>query len=608
MKSIKNFLIICISIATWACNDYLSVEVDEQLTFDKTFSQRLESEQFLANIYAQIPSDFLLDNMVGCSDESYFLWTSWGVKYLNHNNGSWGVTTPDYHLWEHYYRAINLASIFINNIDRNPEITESNKTIMKGEARFLRAYYYFMLVRQYGPVYIWGDQESDLTVKAEEVDRHSLEKCIDFISQELLKAAEELPRTITDDTRYGRATKGAAYALNSRLLLYAARPLFNGTPLYKGIKNIYDEYLFPQQNDPQKWEKAAEAAKQVIDLNVYALQTSTKGNDEFQKAINAYSDVLFQPWNDEIIFGRWMEAIHTELRAAIYPIVSNAFGGFAPSMKLADTYPMVTTGRYPITGYDANGEPIIDPQSGYDEKGFTDNYRNPADPIETHTFRVNNSCVNRDARFYASILFSGMYWINTFHGDQLVTFHQGGTAYNNQHTDFNKMGYAFRRLLNPNVDLQSAKFSHWSWPHLRLAEVYLNYAEACNEKPSRNESEALEYVNKIRARAGLNKVEEAYPEIKGNKELLREIIRKERMIELAFENHRYYDIRHWMIADQETNGPRFGRNISATSYDEFWSRTSKEILPIVFEPKHYLFPIHQNQLNEMKNMTQNYGW
>ena len=607
-KIIYSTLILFTGILLWSCSDYLTAEVDDQLTFDKTFSQQRESEQFLARVYSYMPIDTWLDNLVGASDESYFLWTSWGVKYLNHNNGSWNVTTSDYHRWSHFYRGINQASVFIQNIERNPEITPKNRQTMKAEGRFLRAYFYFSLVQQYGPVFIWGDKEADLGIKSEDVDRHSLEECIKFISDELDLAAADLPLRITDTQWLGRATKGAALGLKSRLSLYAARPLFNGAEIYKGMKNMQGDYLFPQSNDPQKWEIAALAAKQLIDLDVYKLQTSNVGENDFQKAINGYADVLFKEWNNELILGQWMNGQSIEQRSLVYPIVSNAYGGYAPSLKLVDTYPMSTTGRYPIKGYQANGDPIIDQQSGYDEKGFTNNYLNPADTVKSHTSRVNNSVVGRDARFYASIIYSGMYWINTFHGDKLITYNKGGTAYSNTHTDYNKPGYGFRRLIDPSIDYQNNQWGKYSWPTIRLAEIYLNYAEACNEKPSRNEAEALLYVNKVRNRAGLNNLEVAYPEITGNKELLRSIIQKERMVELAFENHRYYDLRTWMIADQESNGPRYGRVIQSSTYDGFWGRTTDQVLPIVFEPKHYLFPILQNQLNEMKNMTQNYGW
>ena len=287
-------------------------------------------------------------------------------------------------------------------------------------------------------------------------------------------------------------------------------------------------------------------------------------------------------------------------------VLKEGYGGFAPSLKLVDTYPMASTGRFPITDYQSNGTPVIDPQSGYAENGFANSFSHP---VDGSVIKAHNSCVGRDARFYASILFNGMNWINTFGGVKPVTFFQGGTSsFNNSTGDFVKVGYLFRRMSDPRNDTENGKWGSFSWPYIRLAEVYLNYAEACNEMENRDETNALAYMNKVRNRSGLNNIEVAYPEVIGNKLLLRQLMQKERMVEMAFENLRYYDVRTWMIAEKESNGPRFGRNLLATNYEDSWERTDQICLPLVFQPKHYLFPIHQSQLNEMKNITQNYGW
>jgi hypothetical protein len=164
-------------------------------------------------------------------------------------------------------------------------------------------------------------------------------------------------------------------------------------------------------------------------------------------------------------------------------------------------------------------------------------------------------------------------------------------------------------MSDPTNNIEADKWGQLVWSYYRMAEIYLNYAEACNEKPTRDEAEALLYFNKVRERSGLNKIEVAYPEVIGNKDLLRTLLQKERMVEMAFEGHRYYDIRTWMIADKEFSGPNYTRNLLSKTYDDSWTRTDK-IFPgkMVFEPKNYLFPIQQAQLNEMKNITQNYGW
>jgi hypothetical protein len=272
-----------------------------------------------------------------------------------------------------------------------------------------------------------------------------------------------------------------------------------------------------------------------------------------------------------------------------------------------DTYPMAESGRYPVTGYTNTGYPVIDGKSGYREEGFTSGYIHPMDdwaPVKAH-----NSTVGRDARFYASILANGFNWYNRGSGDKVITFHTGGTSGYQASGDCVKAGYLFRRMSDPNNNTEVGQWGQFCWPMFRLAEIYLNYAEACNEKPQRNEAEALEYMNRVRNRSGLNNIEIAYPEVIGNQSLLRQLIMKERMVELAFESHRYHDARMWLIAEDEFVGPNYTRNLQATNYEDSWRRTSALFPGVrVFEKKHYFFPINQNQLNEMKNFTQNYGW
>lgn len=590
-----------------SCEDYLTPYLGDQMTMEEVFDKRITTERYLAQVYSFLPRDYdALNSTTPRSDEAYFSWTAW-VGYLGHNDGSWNPTTTNYQTWTNYYQGINQATIFMDNVDKCLELPQETRNQMKAEARFLRAYFYFMLIEQYGPVYIWGDQASNLQVKNEEIDRHPMDQCVDFVSTELEKAATDLPLRIQDPAWYGRVTKGAALATRARLLLYAARPLFNGCNLYKGMKNYYGDFLFPQTPDPAKWEKAAKAAKDVIDLGLYKLYENTTESDPMQRGLKSYMGIFFEKWNDELIFARWEgDGYYWNVRCAPPMVLKEGYGGFAPSLKLVDTYPMAASGRFPITAYQTDGTPVIDSNSGYSEEGFVNSF---VHPVDKSVIKAHNSCVGRDARFYASILFSGMNWINTFKGTKLVTFHQGGTSpFNNSTGDFVKVGYLFRRMSDPRNDTENGKWGSFSWPYIRLAEVYLNYAEACNEMPTRDEASALTYLNKVRNRSGLNNIEEAYPEVKGNQNLLRDLIRKERMVEMAFENLRYYDIRTWMIADKESNGPRYGRNLLATTYEDSWTRTDQICLPIVFEPKHYLFPIHQNQLNEMRNITQNYGW
>lgn len=608
---IRNILVLVVCGLAGSCEKYLDVELQNQLTLTETFSKRATTEGYLAHVYSYLPQENLIfgidGDLTARSDESLFSWLS-GVPWLNMNSGTQTPASGTYHTWGHFYVGIKQATVFIDNVDICLELSPEQREVMKAEARFLRSLFYAHLVKKYGPVYIWGDHDTDITIRNESIDRHPLQENIDFIVSEYDRAAAMLPEVITDQSWFGRVTKGTALAAKSEFLLYMARPLFNGASIYQGLRNKDGHFLFPQAPDPNKWEAAAAAAKAVIDLGRYALYLDETESDPFRRSIKSYMGVYFKLWNEEIIWGRW-DGSPFQFVARTGPphVVRDGYGGYAPSLKLVDTYPMLASGRYPVTGYRDNGNPIIDGQSGYSEDGFVDDYVHPlnnAEPIKAH-----RSVVGRDARFYASVLANGFWWINEYHGRKKVTFHANGTSPYTQSGDCVKVGYLWRRMTDPQNNTEQGSWGQFSWPYYRLAEIYLNYAEACNEKPSRNESEALLYLNKLRERAGLNKMEEAYPEVIGNQQLLRELIRKERMVELAFESHRYYDIRTWMIAEQEFNGPYYTRNLAAATYEESWARTD-QVFPgrMVFQPKHYLFPIHQQQLSEMPNITQNYGW
>lgn len=192
-----------------------------------------------------------------------------------------------------------------------------------------------------------------------------------------------------------------------------------------------------------------------------------------------------------------------------------------------------------------------------------------------------------------------------------MTFYTGGTSSFNPN-DCVKSGFLFRRFLPVDLDYDNGNYGTYFCWFFRLGEIYLNYAEACNEKPNRDAAEALKYLNKIRNRAGLNNIEDAYPEYNfmTDQNALRQMIRHERMLELVFESHRYYDCRRWMTATKEFTNKNWSLDLIATNYESSWLRTTRVWAgkDNKFTEKNYLFPINQTQLSEMKNITQNYGW
>ena len=272
------------------------------------FSKKETTEQYLAKVYSYLPVEIqaVWNAMTGCTDESYYSWTT-GQMYQNQNNGSWSPASSDYHKWTTYYEAINQATVFMDNVDRclDEKVSDKRRAEMKAEARFLRAYYYFLLFRQYGPIYIWGDQAPDITIRPEAIDRHTVDHCVDFIADEFDKAAQDLSLTVNETAWKARVTKGTALAAKARLLLYAARPLYNGCEFYKGMTNMWGEKMFPQSYDASKWKKAADAAKAVIDLGVYELYEDKTETDPLMKGIKSYQGIYFQKWNKELIWAKY---------------------------------------------------------------------------------------------------------------------------------------------------------------------------------------------------------------------------------------------------------------------------------------------------------------
>lgn len=661
MKRIVISLLLIASVCLSGCERFFAVDLSDQADIDEIFSKSETAHRYLSHLYSYLPleEDVVGSNgwVVGRSDQALYSWYQY-VYYNLYRTGNYSAATMKsspityFDYWRANYQGIQQCSIFISHIDQDLEDAEKVRAYMKAEARFLRAYLYTLLFRQYGPVFIWGDQLSDEEVIASTIDRNTVDENIDFIVSELDKAAADLPLTLSETSEsverwQGRVTKGAALALKARILLTAASPLFNGCDLYKGqMRNKDGNFLFPQEPDPEKWEKAARAAKDVIDLGIYSLCRSSATGDRFKDAAASYQRVYFEPWNQETIFGWWKRnrnAYWTDAytymggagQALGCSVPKNfgryAYSGICPSLKLVDSYAMYESGRYGVTGYAKDGNlndysrPVIDPASGYRSTGWTENYKQPVDTDWAPAFKAHNSCVGREPRFYACLVPNGFYWPNRNNQD-VETYPQrkGGrfTTYNSDECSspynitsgqYCRVGYAWRKNYPADTPLETASdYSSLNavYPEIRLAEIYLSYAEACNEKPQRDEAAAIEYLNLVRNRSGLNNVEVAYPEVRGNQELLRWIIQRERMIEFAMEPMRHYDACRWMIAKDEYPADNWTLMCSSENYEDSYTRVTDEFVgePAVFTDRDYLYPISAKWLAEMVNLTQNYGF
>ena len=624
MKKIRIFATaLLLAFTLSSCESFFDVELDDQAKIEDIFRQKTEVQKYLSHLYSYIPQEEEVVGMhgwtVGRADESLFSWYQW-VYYTQFRTGNYSSATTNFNYWPDYYIGINQCSIFLKYIDLDKEDTPATLAYMKAEARFLRAYYYSLLMSTFGPVFILGDEPTDYEQEdLNERERDSWEKCVDYVTTELYEASKGLPQEWAS-AKYGRATKGAALAIRSRVYLYSARKLFNGNDLYKGVIDKYGNPLFPTVYDEKKWETAAQAAKDVIDMNIYGL-VGADGTDPYGSLHDLYTTV--GPVNSvtEMIFSRIVSAYNWGIAATPRMARSRAYGSFGPTQKLVDAFAMAN-GRYPITGY-TNGDqtqPIIDPESGYSETGFS-TFTHPifGDQL-ANTFMMYQ---NREPRFYINVLWSGCVWHSGNVNKGVVQLYTGGNSgYAATQQNYPATGYLAGKFIDHTKDTSTAGDSTstdvWDfidWPIIRYAEILLNYVEALNEYDPGN-PDILTYLNMVRKRAGVPDIEKVYPEAVGNQKQMRELIRRERMVELCYENHRYFDIRTWMIAETE-HGDVYGMNIDATNHNAnsaFWKRTLSTRDSGLsanghrkFSPRGYLFPISQEEMDRT-NCTQNYGW
>ena len=628
---IKYFTMGCFAAGTLlctSCEDFLDRQEDENLTFDEIWLSRNYVRQYWLNCMSFLPNfdgSFIGDSdpYLGASDECTITYDR-AYRYINF--GTWNASTVPYYKMDSYYQGIRECNIFMQNVYNctDPDVTKAELDKWYWQARFARAYYYFLMMCDYGPVFLVGDELLDFTASTEELyrPRNTWEQCVDYVVSEMTECdkADAVQRQY-GETEYGLATKGTCRAVISRLLLYSARDLFNGNTLYRDLRNPETpdfpeqsgQNLFPQTYEANKWLKAADAAKAVMDLGIYSLYRA--GND------NPYEDyygITNVTWNSELIWtnrynNRYYWGINT------VPAGVSGYGGVGPTQQQVDAYAM-KTGIYPITGYESDGTPIADPASGYNVAAelelSTWNYPSSGwSLIGNYDVTAPNMYKDREPRFYVTVFFGGNYWLAGSSSYGPISFASGGNG--NQSHDYPKSGYLVNRFYDHTLNSTQGNWGNITFPVFRLGEIYLNFIESvleCKNRgvalPSGYEDRAMEVWADLRDRAGLDPITDVYPN--ASTAQLIDLCRKERRVELAFERHRYFDTRTWMIAPETDGGPMYGMNTNATAGgstntpEEFWQRTVFETR--VFNNNHYLYPFSQRELDRNRLLVQNYGW
>ncbi|WP_343669013.1 RagB/SusD family nutrient uptake outer membrane protein [Chitinophaga sp.] len=595
------YLLIITAFSSTGCKKYLDQVPDDVLTEDDIFQSKTYTKEYLAQIYANIPDElaqrYNTTNYSGPwtagSDEAMY---NWDFNYGNElNKSTWTSADDDVATyWTNWYKSIRNATDFISKIDgaNSTEITDTQKKHWKGEARALRAMYYYWLVRMYGPVPVLSGVISvDAALEDILYARTPFDSCISYIVNQLDSAYTDLPVT-PDDNEYGRITQGIAKAYKVEALMLAASPLFNGNTDMASLKNADGTQLVNQSYDANKWKLAADAAKSFIDEFVpgtYSLYT-VSDNDPFQAAYLACRNVMTEDWNKEWIFARSNSLNYTQYdrtpKHVGYTSSVQGGGALGATQTMVDAYFM------------ANGLPITNASSGYVSTGFS-SFEAPFDVAARSTF---NPWTNREPRFYVGITYNNSYWLNqSSSDDEVITElnYSGNSGRSQSTSDVSPTGYILRKNVATNGNARGALM-------LRLGQIYLDYAEALNEYDATN-ADILTYLNLIRSRAGIPQYGSgtdpiAVPSGQSN---LRTAIRMERRVELAFENVRYFDCHRWKTAMTTDNESVYGMNMYVDGAD-FYAKTLIETR--TFKQRDYLWPIPYDEILKDNKLVQNPGW
>lgn len=629
-------LLIFLLIIGIRCSDYLSQVPSDILTLDKVFETQSSTLKFLATVYSRLPADtddrFVESNgpWIAACDEVEFAWPEMEMHLFS--NGSVQASTEVVNkMWTKLYAGIHDATIFIENASRCEELSPERLAQWTAEARAARAFYYYYLFRTFGPIPLLGENLYSLNAPASEIPvRASVDEVVEFIVSELDKAITEglLPNIKMSgasgsygDVGYGHIDQPIAQVIKVEALMLAASPLFNGSSSYHSLlANLDGKKLFPVYSESEakkRWARAASEAKKFIDTYV------GKGYDLNRVFTNGVLDPYLS-YREAVMgyisnIGKDVESIWYYRNAYVagyqYEVVPyhngapnsdyRGSGAMGATQEIVDAY-FMENGLSPILGYEDDGIiPIVNPASGYQENGFsTEEYKDPSTGQLYAPKGVYNAWVNREPRFYADITFSGQKWLVTKDGDFYTElFYSGNSGKGINKQDYSRTGYVVRK---------GAPMGSWTTANrvrilLRVAQIYLDYAEALNEADPGN-PDILKYLNLIRERAGIPSYGGAKSQIPVQDDSqagIRELIRKERRVELSFENCRYFDVRRWLVLEETQNKPIHGLNVDANP-PKFYERTMvKERL---FEPKHYFFPIPEKELNKLEQLVQNPGY
>jgi hypothetical protein len=625
-----------------SCNDYLDVVPDNVATLDHAFVDRMSAEKFLATCYSYLPDygSLASDPAITGSDETWIHteasnYSSAFGKYYAYNikRGQQNVTEPLLNYWDGDRNGTNLftgirdCNIFLENIHKvGKDLEDSERARWIAEVKFLKAYYHYYLVRMYGPVpLIRENLPISAGIDEVRVFRESVDECFSYIVQLIDEAVPGLPLEVgAVAADLGHITQPVALALKAEILVTAASPLFNGNSAYSGFADSRGVQLFNPNYDENKWKLAMDACKNAIDTALLANNRLYIFNDprytlsETTARVMSLRNAFAEKWNEEVIWG-FTENTTQQLQQYTLPYFA------LTDQQLTHTSPVLSpTMTAAELFYSENGVPINE-DTGYD---YANRYSTSAASGQGYYisdgFVTANLNQRREPRFYACLGFDGAIWYgNGRYKDVgqgtstetpwIVRAKAGEMSGKTSSIRYSATGYFLKKYphFETATSATAITYVRMAFPVMRLADLYLLYAEARNEYLG-PDAEVYHYLDLVRERAGLQGVVESwaqysrYPDKPLSKEGLREIIHQERTCELAFEGKRFWDLRRWKTADQVMNQVVKGWNVNGTAVADYYSVVSFESLQ--FMTREYLWPLKQQTLRVNPNLVQNPFW
>ena len=646
----KKYVIILFIISTSCEKDYLDVVPDNIATIDLAFNTRSTAENFLSTCYTYIPEHANVEQNFSLLAGDEIWYYAENDFYMNNETsfrlakGMQNSASPYLNYWEggrgaphSLFNALRDCNIFLENSVEVPGLEEDERLKWIDEVKVLKAFYHFWLMQMYGPIPII-DQNIAVGASPEEtnVKRESIDDVVSYLVQILDEVieAENLPGLINYIyTDMGRITMPIAKALKAKILVLAASPIFNGNTDLSELTDNLGNKLVSQVYDPQKWVYARDALFEAIEsahLNGHQLYEFNQQipiiggiNEEITRELSLRAAIT-EPFNTEIVWAfapewtgdlqMWCQPRWTADHSALFGYTKKSH---APTLNMAETF------------YTNNGVPI--------DEDLTWDYGNRYDVIQTPLFDSNNENFHefyieddyytaklhtyREPRFYSSIGFDGGKWFSLETENINFIPHlnaKAGAASGKQGFEiYSITGFFAKKLVHYEniISLQGSTIKGYSFPIIRLSDLYLMYSEALNETKAAPDAEVYEYIQRVRTRAGLDaggdilntwQMYSTNPSKPMTKDGMRKIIHQERMIELALEGHRYWDLKRWKLATEYFNKPIQGWNIFRSDVEGFYE--VENIFYRNFSTKDYLWPISQNELLRNPNLIQNPGW